>query len=96
MCPVNIRSLPGAFILENKSANGTVKFEDVTASVAPDLLKAGMVTAAFCTDVDNDHWTDLVVAGEWMPLCIYRNHKGKFEKNRFGGNKRLVVQPEWR
>ena len=48
-----------SFILENKSANGTVKFEDVTASVAPDLLKAGMVTAAFCADVDNDQWTDL-------------------------------------
>ena len=76
-----------SYILENKSANGIVKFEDVTATVAPDLLKAGMVTAAFCTDVDNDQWTDLVIAGEWMPLCIYRNHKGKFEKTVLDGTK---------
>jgi len=76
-----------SFILENKSVNGTVKFEDVTATVAPELLEAGMVTAAFCTDVDNDKWLDLVVAGEWTPLCIYRNHKGKFEKTALEGTK---------
>jgi enediyne biosynthesis protein E4 len=76
-----------SFILENKSANGKVKFEDVTATVAPGLLQAGMVTAAFCMDADNDHWTDLLVAGEWMPLCIYRNHKGKFEKTVLEGTK---------
>ena len=76
-----------SYILENKSANGIVKFEDVTATVAPDLLKAGMVTAAFRTDVDNDQWPDLVVAGEWMPLCIYRNHNGKFEKTVLEGTK---------
>jgi hypothetical protein len=76
-----------SYILENKSANGIVKFEDVTATVAPGLLKAGMVTAAFCTDVDNDQWPDLIVAGEWMPLCIYRNHKGNFEKTALDGTK---------
>ncbi len=76
-----------SYILENKSANGIVKFADVTAAVAPDLLKAGMVTAAFCTDTDNDKWTDLVIAGEWMPVCIYRNHKGKFEKTVLDGTK---------
>jgi len=76
-----------SFILENKSANGIAKFEDVTATVAPDLLYAGMVTAAFCTDVDNDQWLDLVVAGEWMPLCIYRNHHGKFRKTALKGTK---------
>jgi hypothetical protein len=88
------RHIPGrypfparSYILENKSANGTLKFADVTAAVAPDLLKAGMVTAAFCTDADNDKWTDLVIAGEWMPLCIYRNHKGKFEKTALDGTK---------
>jgi hypothetical protein len=71
---------PRSYILENKSANGIVKFEDVTASVAPDLLEAGMVTSAFCADLDNDQWADLVVAGEWMPICYYKNHNGKFEK----------------
>jgi hypothetical protein len=76
-----------SFILENRSASGIVKFEDVTAAVAPGLLNAGMVTAAYCADVDNDQWPDLIVAGEWMPLCIYRNHKGKFEKSALEGTK---------
>jgi hypothetical protein len=74
-----------SYILENKSANGTVKFEDVTTSVAPDLLEAGMVTTALCIDIDNDHWMDLVIAGEWMPVCIYRNVNGKFEKTIIEG-----------
>jgi hypothetical protein len=76
-----------SYILENKSANGIVKFEDVTASVAPDLLEAGMVTSAFCADLDNDQWTDLVVAGEWMPVCIYRNVNGKFTKTIIEGTR---------
>jgi hypothetical protein len=58
-----------SFILENRSANGPVKFEDVTSTVAPDLLEAGMVTAALCT-MQNDQWTDLVVAGNDAPLHI--------------------------
>lgn len=76
-----------SYILENKSANGAVNFEDVTAIVAPDLLKAGMVTAAFCMDADNDKWTDLIIAGEWMPLCLYWNHDGVFKKTVLEGTK---------
>lgn len=76
-----------SYILENKSVNGVVKFEDVTGSVAPDLLEAGMVTSAICADIDNDHWMDLIIAGEWMPVCIYRNVKGKFEKTIIEGTR---------
>jgi len=86
------RQVPGkypfpakSYILENKSSNGKVIFEDVTARVAPDLLNAGMVTSALCTDIDNDHWTDLIVAGEWMPVCIYKNIHGKFTKTTLEG-----------
>jgi hypothetical protein len=69
-----------SYILENKSVKKDVKFENVSAETAPDLLGAGMVTSAFCGDIDNDGWTDLVIAGEWMPVCWYRNNNGKFEK----------------
>ena len=72
-----------SYILENRTVNGVVKFEDVTKEVAPDLLNAGMVTSAFCGDIDNDQWTDLVIAGEWMPVCIYKNIHGKFNKNHY-------------
>ena len=33
---------------------------DVTKEVAPDLLNAGMVTSAFCTDFDNDGNLDIL------------------------------------
>ena len=74
-------------ILENKSAKGIAKFEDVTSKIAPDLLEAGMVNSAFCGDIDNDQWTDLVIAGEWMPVCCYRNGNGKFEKMNIEGTR---------
>jgi hypothetical protein len=46
-----------------------------------------MVTSAFCGDIDNDQWTDLIVAGEWMPICIYKNIHGKFKKTTIEGTK---------
>ena len=69
-----------SFILENKTEKGIVKFVDVTDKVAPELSKAGMITDAFCADIDNDTWPDLIVAGEWMTVCCYRNIRGKFSK----------------
>ena len=45
----------------------------------PDELKyAGMLRSAAFADLDNDGWPDLVVAGEWMPVKIFINKKGKF------------------
>jgi hypothetical protein len=88
------RQVPGkypfpakSYILENRTLNGVVKFVDVTKEVAPDLLNAGMVTSAFCGDIDNDNWKDLVIAGEWMPVCIYKNIHGKFKKTTIEGTK---------
>lgn len=44
----------------------------------PDELKhAGMLRSAAFADLDNDGWPDLVVAGEWMPVKVYLNKKGK-------------------
>ncbi|MBN2349168.1 MAG: VCBS repeat-containing protein [Bacteroidales bacterium] len=76
-----------SYILENITNNGYVKFKDVTSTVAPDLVEAGMVTSVLSADIDNDQWTDLVVVGEWMPVCFYRNNKGKFEKTIVEGTK---------
>jgi enediyne biosynthesis protein E4 len=42
------------------------------------LLKIGMVTSASFADVNNDQWPDLIAAGEWMPVKVYINNKGKF------------------
>jgi enediyne biosynthesis protein E4 len=76
-----------SYILENRTAGGVIKFADVTKEAAPDLLNAGMVTSAFCGDIDKDQWTDLVIAGEWMPVCLYKNIHGKFIKTVIKGTK---------
>ncbi len=51
-------------------------------TVAPkeimNLLKIGLVTSASFTDLNKDGWPDLAVAGEWMPVKIFMNNKGKF------------------
>jgi enediyne biosynthesis protein E4 len=45
-----------------------------------DLDKLGIVTTAAFADINKDGWNDLVVAGEWMPVCVFINDKGKFKK----------------
>ena len=65
-----------SFIYRNDSKDGRVKFTDVTATVAPGLQKIGMIADGLWTDIDNDGWPDLVLAGEWMPFTVFHNDKG--------------------
>jgi hypothetical protein len=69
-----------SFVLRNDSKGNQVKFSDVTAAVAPELINVGLICDALWTDYDNDGWPDLVVAGEWMPITFFRNEKGKLKK----------------
>ncbi|QMU29856.1 FG-GAP-like repeat-containing protein [Adhaeribacter radiodurans] len=67
--------LPGqSCILRNQGG----RFSNVTKQVCPELERAGMVTSALWTDFDNDNQIDLLVTGEWMPICFYKNNKGNF------------------
>jgi len=67
-----------SYILRNDSKDGKVKFTDVTNDVAPDLKKIGLVCDAIFSDFDNDGKTDLVLAGEWMPVTFLKNTGGRF------------------
>jgi hypothetical protein len=67
--------LPQASYLLLNKGNGT--FENAPPSVI-NLAAVGMVTTAAFADVDADALPDLLVAGEWMPLQLYANKKGKF------------------
>ncbi|MEK7199677.1 MAG: FG-GAP-like repeat-containing protein, partial [Bacteroidota bacterium] len=79
------RVLPGSYpmpvssyILRNDSRPGLIRFTDVTKEIAPALQKVGLVCDAAWSDIDNDGWPDLVLAGEWMPISFLKNQKGKF------------------
>jgi ASPIC and UnbV. len=56
---------------------GQANFTDATATICPELDHIGMVTDAVWFDVNKDGSPDLVIVGEWMPLKIFINNKGK-------------------
>ena len=58
--------------------DGKGHFTDVTATVAPLLLTAGMVTSAAWLDYDRDGKLDLIVVGEWTPVRVLRQERGRF------------------
>lgn len=75
------RQVPGAYpsatssyILKNMlKENGQLSFENVTETIAPDLINLGMVTDAIWTDYDQDGDKDILVVGEWMPITLFKN-----------------------
>ncbi|MCW3088070.1 MAG: hypothetical protein JWQ78_1456, partial [Sediminibacterium sp.] len=68
---------PGSILLQN---DGKGLFTDVTATVAPALLAAGMVTDAQWADLDGDGNKELVLAGDWMPVTVFAFANGKLQK----------------
>jgi hypothetical protein len=66
---------PRSYLLEN---DGAGHFRDVTSEKAPALATAGMVTSAAWVDYDHDGKLDLIVAGEWTPVRVFHQEKGRF------------------
>ena len=77
--PWNYPRPVSSFIYRNDSKPGHIKFTDVTSEVAKDLKNIGLVCDAVFTDFDNDGWSDLIIAGEWMPITFLKNDKGVFK-----------------
>ncbi|MEP7277172.1 MAG: VCBS repeat-containing protein [Bacteroidota bacterium] len=75
--PTKYPTSPQSYLLRN---NGKGQFEDITAQVCPEIGSIGMVTSAIFTDYNNDGYADLIVAGEWMPVTIFKNERGIFKK----------------
>lgn len=78
------RSIPGkyplpasSYLLRNDSKNGQPHFTDVTSQFCPELRNVGMICSALWADTNQDGFDDLVLAGEWMPIRIFENKKGK-------------------
>lgn len=67
-------NIPVSHLLIN---DGKGNFTPATEAIAPGLQKAGMVSCAVWTDLDRDGWPELVLAGEWMPITVFKNEKGR-------------------
>ena len=77
LVPGNYPSPATSYILKKQISNGDLKYVDVTKDIVSDFEKLGMATDAQVTDFDNDGWNDLIIVGEWMPIKIYKNNRGK-------------------
>ncbi|HLP37607.1 VCBS repeat-containing protein [Lacibacter sp.] len=66
-------TVPRSYLLQN---NGKGKFTDVSDA---GMQYPGMLRDAEWRDMNNDGFPDLIIAGEWMPIAIYINQKGKLQ-----------------
>ena len=69
--------IPGSYLLMN---DGHGHYRQVP--LPRELQYAGMLRSAAFADLDGDGWPDLVVAGEYMPVKVFMNKKGKFIQQR--------------
>lgn len=69
--------VPDSHLYQN---DGKGHFKDVTAQVAPELQKIGMVSAAAA--VQQKDGPQLVVVGEWMPVCVFKVQNGQFSLSK--------------
>ncbi len=60
--------------------DGKGKFAAFQNETGEQLKNLGMVTDACWADVDNDGDEDLIVVGEWMPIRLFQNTKGKLSE----------------
>ncbi len=59
-----------SYVLENRDGI----FVDVSEQFSPSLKEFGLVTSSLWTDYNNDHFLDLIVVGEFMPITIFKGH----------------------
>ncbi len=76
----------GVRILINQGAG---RFLDFTNLIAPKLREIGMITDLKVVDLEGDEYPELVFAGEWTPVYILNNEKGKFELSEIPGSRGL-------
>jgi enediyne biosynthesis protein E4 len=74
LVPRNYPVTPNSYILIN---DGKGNFTEKTETICPEIAQIGMVTDAIWMDLNKDKLPDLVVVGEWMPIKVFINRKGK-------------------
>ncbi len=64
---------PPSYLFQN---DGTGNFKNYTKRFLP-RNELGMVTDAAWVDLNGDRYPELVLVGDWMPVTIYTNNKGR-------------------
>lgn len=78
LIPANYPYPVNSYLLENISKPGRPQFKIQNQS-SKLFAKLGLVTTSLWLDYDNDGWDDLFVSGEWMPITVFKNEKGRFK-----------------
>ncbi|MEO9511234.1 MAG: VCBS repeat-containing protein [Flavobacteriaceae bacterium] len=80
--PGNYPFPASSMLLKNMGGiDGEMKFSNVNSIAAKELDSIGMITDAEWADLDGDDWPELILSGEWMPITIFKNNKGKLMNN---------------
>lgn len=66
---------PASYVFQNNGG----KFTDMTAVVAPELARLGMVTDIQFADLDGDGTAEMLVSGDWMPITVLKWANGQFK-----------------
>ena len=74
------RMVPGGYGYDAPSYlyinDGTGNFKNYTKRYLP-ANELGMITDAVWADLNGDRFPELIVVGDWMPVTIYTNKKGR-------------------
>ncbi|QKZ12808.1 VCBS repeat-containing protein [Spirosoma sp. KUDC1026] len=74
MIPGQYGYAPSSYLLVN---DGTGVFKNYTKRYLPQATQLGMVTSAVWADLNADTFPELIVVGDWMPIMVFDNQRGK-------------------
>lgn len=76
LVPHEFGATPKQYIFKN---SGKGKFENITATYAPEFATLGNVKDIIWADLDVNGYPDAIVCGHWMPIQILMNSGSKLE-----------------
>jgi len=67
------------YLLENLSSKGLIEFKNISDKF--DFQNLGLINDILVEDINGDNQKDIVLAGEWMPITIFKNENNDFKKD---------------
>lgn len=78
LVPGQYGKAPASYLLTN---DGRGRFKNYTRRSLPEAEQLGMVTAATWADLNGDQYPELVVVGDWEPIRVFENKRGRLSQN---------------